>query len=107
MIRNTWLHRFYKQQANPAIKAMTGNENGTVTAENADIGGARFCIKFTIVTELTHKGGNMKRNLAKMESRLNQLAERNRLAKAWSNERQMAKVSNAYEANVMITDAVR
>lgn len=27
--------------------------------------------------------------------------ERNRLAKAWSNERQMAKVSNAYEANVM------
>jgi len=31
--------------------------------------------------------------------------ERNRLAKAWSNERQMAKASNAYEANV-ITETV-
>ncbi len=31
--------------------------------------------------------------------------ERNRLAKVWSNERQMAKASNAYEANVMMETA--
>ncbi len=33
--------------------------------------------------------------IAKMEQ------ERSRMLQSWSNERQMAKVSNAYEANVM------
>ena len=31
--------------------------------------------------------------------------ERSRLAKAWSNERQMAKVSSTYEANIVMETA--
>lgn len=77
--------------------------SGSSSAKGADAGQQKKARQKELLEEYLEKRAQMKEfqkealdeRIAKQES------ERNRLAKAWSSKQQMAKVSNAYEANIM------
>ena len=60
-----------------------------------------------LLEEYLEKRAQSKKQQQEMlnEKSAKQELERNRLTRAWSSERQLAKVSNAYEANVMVETA--
>ena len=82
--------------------------SGSSSTKGADAGRQKKARQKELLEEYLEKRARMKefQQEALEEKRAKQELERSRLAKSWNSERQRAKVSNAYEANLFYEKSV-